>query len=310
MAHKMLLVGSSNMDLSLNISRLPDVGETLSDNGGVSYSPGGGGANVAVALAKFGADAILVTRLGKDLYGQKLYNYYKESGINTSYIKVDKDYPTGFSVRIKESSGAERTLNFPGANDQVNQDSISEAFSAMPDGVFLNFESSFAAAKRTAKCAEQRGIPLFVDASPANANFPLDSLPYAEIFALSAEDTFRYTGIRPTGSQEALRAALNLARKVKARYFVINLGTRGAVIYDGKRCEVISPARIEKLCDTDGANDAFSAALSIEYLRYGDIKSAARYASAAYAITASRFGSSTSIPTDEEIRSFINSTRF
>lgn len=305
MSHKILLVGSSNMDLSLNIARLPDVGETLTDNGGVSYSPGGGAANAAVALAKLGADAILVTRLGADLYGQKLYNYYKESGVNTSFIKVDRDYPTGFSVRIKEASGAERTLLFPGANGQLNQDSVSEAFASQPDGVFLNFENSFAAAQRTARGAEQRGIPLFVDASPANANFPLDSLPYAEIVILSAEDVFRYTGIRPMGSQEALRAALNLSRKIKSRYIVINQGERGAVIYDGKRCEMVGPHRADKLAAPDAANDAFSAGLSVEYLRYGDIRAAARYAVTVYSITASRYGSSTSIPSDAEVRALM-----
>lgn len=310
MSHKILLVGSSNMDLSLNIARLPDVGETLTDNGGVSYSPGGGGANAAVALAKLGADAILVTRLGADLYGQKLYNYYKESGVNTSFVKVDRDYPTGFSVKIKESSGAERTLSFPGANDHLNQDSVSDAFASSPDGVFLNFEISFAAAERTARGAEQRGIPLFVDASPANANFPLDSLPFAEIFTLSSEDAFRYTGIRPVGSQEALRAALNLSRKIRARYIVINQGERGAVIYDGKRCEVVGAPRSVKLVDADAANDAFSAALAIEYLRYGDIKAAAKYAVYAYAITASRYGSSTSVPADAEVRALMTKNRF
>jgi len=203
-----------------------------------------------------------------------------------------------------------RKLSFPGANEQLSQDSVSDAFASAPDAVFLNFESSFAAAQRTARGAESRGIPLFVDASPANANFPLDTLPPAEIVTLSAEDCFRYTGIRPIGSQEALRASLNLSRRIKAKYIVINQGERGAVIYDGKRCDVVGARRTERLADTDAENDAFAAALAVEYLRYGDVKAAAKYAAAAYTITSSRYGSSTSIPTDAEVREYMLKSRF
>ena len=165
-------------------------------------------------------------------------------------------------------------------------------------------------AKKTAELARKNAIPVFVDASPANANFPLNSLPPVEIFSVGTEEAFRYTGIKPTGTQEALRCALNLSRKIVAKYIVINLGDRGAVIYDGKRCEVAGVPSTEKCVDTGAANDAFSAALCVEYQRCGDIKAAARYAEAAYLITSSRFGTSTAVPTDKEVRERLSKFRF
>ena len=77
---KILLIGSANMDLSMNMYKLPEPGETLIDDGGVAYVPGGKGANAAVALTRLGATCVFSTKLGADVHGQKLYNYYKEMG--------------------------------------------------------------------------------------------------------------------------------------------------------------------------------------------------------------------------------------
>ena len=107
---KILLVGSSNMDLSMNLYKIPAPGETLLDDGGVAYTPGGKGANSAVAFAKLGGECVFCTKLGKDSHGQKLFNYYKEVGINTSYIKVDPDAPTGLAVVMKEADGSNRIV--------------------------------------------------------------------------------------------------------------------------------------------------------------------------------------------------------
>ena len=67
---KILVIGSANMDLSLNVYRVPEAGETLTDNGGVAYTPGGKGANAAAALAKLGADATFCAKLGQDMHGK------------------------------------------------------------------------------------------------------------------------------------------------------------------------------------------------------------------------------------------------
>ncbi len=300
---RILLVGGSNMNLSLNITRMPDRGESVKDEGGVSYAPGGAGGNSAVAFARLGAETLFVTRLGRDLYGQKLFNYYRENGVSGDYIKVDPDFATGFTAVIKEADGSSREINFPGANEYLNHDTMIEALAKRPDGVYLSFESGFQNMARVAKNAVARGIPVFIDATPADANYPLETLSPAELFILGEEETRRYTGIRPTGSQDSLRAAFALWRKVNAKYIVINQGIKGAMIYDGRRCEIISPYDgPARPVDTDASDSAFAAAVTLEYLRCGDIKLAAKYALAAAAITASRYGASSSIPKDAELR--------
>ena len=134
-AKKILLVGSANMDLFMNMARLPAAGETLIDDGGVAYMPGGKGANAAMALTKLGARCVFCSKLGADLHGQKLYNYYKDAGIDTSLIKVDHDYPTGLAVVMREGDGTNRIVTYPGANSNLTTENIVEAFSCAPDAV-------------------------------------------------------------------------------------------------------------------------------------------------------------------------------
>lgn len=301
--NKILVVGSSNMDLSMNMYKIPAAGETLIDDGGVAYIPGGKGGNAATAFTKLSADCVFCTKVGADLHGQKLYQYYKDLGIDTSFIKVDRDNPTGLAVVMKESDGNNRILVYPGANNQLSLENVTEAFSCNPDALYIGFEIPFAIAVAAARIADSRGIPIFIDAAPANKEYALESLPEVEIFSPNESETETFTGILPQGADSALRAALALYKRVKAKYIVIKQGDRGAFIYDGKHFSVVPALRLGKAIDTTAAGDAFTAAMTLEYLRNdGDIKGAVKFGVAAGAITVTRRGASSSIPTEDEIR--------
>ncbi len=302
---KVLLVGSSNMDLSLNMYKLPSAGETVIDDGGVAYTPGGKGANAAAAFKKLGADCVFCTKLGADLHGQKLYGYYKELGLDTSYIKVDHDYPTGFAAVLKELDGQNRIIYYPGANNRITTENLIEAFSSMPDAVYIGFEVGFDTALAAAKIATAKGIPVFVDAAPADKSHPLELLPELEVFSPNETETFEYTGIMPAGADSALRAALALYKRVKCKYLVIKQGARGAFVYDGKRYKMIPSFMADRVVDTTAAGDAFTAAMTLSYLECGDIVDAIQFGCAAGAITVSRSGSASSVPTREEVIDFL-----
>lgn len=303
MANKRILViGSSNMDFSMNLSKIPEAGETIIDDGGVAYTPGGKGANATIAFTKLGAECAFATKLGADLHGQKLYKYYNEIGIDTKYIKVDHDHPTGLAVVIREGDGSNRIVVYPGANSHITTEGVMAAFEFNPDAVYIGFEIPFSVALAAAKIAAAKDIPIFMDAAPANKEYDLESLPYVEIFSPNETETFEYTGIMPTTMEASLRAAFALSRRVKCKYIVIKQGARGAFCYDGKRYNTYPAVRSEKVVDTTAAGDTFTAALTLEYLRTGgDIESAIHYANAAAAIAISRPGAAVSVPTSEEV---------
>jgi ribokinase len=293
------------MDLMLNVDRAPAPGETVLSNGGVAYIPGGKGANAALAFSKLGAHSVFCTKLGADVHGQQLFRYYKDCGIDTSFIKVDRDNPTGFAAIVKESSGQNRIILYPGANEKLGTDNLLDAFSSEPDALFINFEISFQTALSAAKLAASRAIPIFLDAAPADKTMPLEELPYLEVFSPNETETFELCGIMPAGADSSLRAAIALFRRVSCKYVVIKQGARGACIYDGKHFDMIPAAHVQKVVDTTAAGDTFTAALALEYLRCSDIKASAKYAAAAAAVAVSRFGASSSIPSEQEVNAFI-----
>lgn len=305
MKNKVLIVGSANMDLSLNMFKVPEPGQTLIDDGGVAYLPGGKGGNAAVAFARLGGEAMLSARIGVDVHGQRLYEFYKSVGINTSALKADHDNPTGLAVVMKEASGENRIVVYPGANSHHTIENIIEAIAMGADALYLNFEIPFTVAAMAARAAAARGIPVVIDAAPASKEHKLESLPEIEIFSPNETETLEYTGIMPSGANSSLQAAIVLSKKVKAKYIVIKQGERGAFVYTGNKYFVVPAMKAGKLVDTTAAGDTFTAALTLEYLRCADIKAATRYAMAAAAIAVTRRGASTSVPTEEEVRRFL-----
>ena len=300
------IIGSSNLDFVMNMYKLPEAGETIVDNGGVTYIPGGNGASAAIAFSRLGAESVFCAKLGADIHGQKLYNYYKEVGLNTSYIKVDHDTPTGLAVVMKEGEGRSRTVVFPGANAQLTTEIILEAFECNPDALYLGFEIPYPMVVAAAKVAASKNIPIFIDATAASKELDLEQLPPVDIFSPNEQEAQELTGILPTSMETSLRAALAIARKSKAKNVVIKQGSRGAFLYDGKRYNTFPAVRADKTVDTTSAGDAFTAAMVLEYLRNGgDIKEAVKYGNVAGAITVTRPGAGSSIPTEEEINHFL-----
>ena len=66
---RILIIGSSNLDFVMNMYKLPEAGETIVDNGGAAYIPGGKGASAAIAFSRLGAESVFCSKLGADIHG-------------------------------------------------------------------------------------------------------------------------------------------------------------------------------------------------------------------------------------------------
>ncbi len=303
MKKKILVIGGSHMELTMNMYKIPDGGETVRDDGGVAYIPGGSGIGWALALSRLGAEAVLSTKLGRDLHGQQLYTYLREGGVDTSGVKVDASLSTELYVNIRTDGGVRRVI-YEGAC--LTKDNIKDAFSTSPDALALSLDLPVELAIYALACAEARGIPVFLDAAHAEDGYPLESLPPVEIFSPNEEEAEKLVGILPIGAQDSLRAAVSLYRRVKCKYLVIKQGERGAFIYDGKHYFMIPPINAGKSVDTSGAGDAFNAGLVLRYLiSGGDIKGAVQYGSVVAGIAITKRGSAVSVPTEGEVVDFL-----
>ena len=305
MKKRVLVVSSANMDFVQRMRRVPNAGETIVEGPdcGYGYVPGGKGANSAVAFARMGDDCVFCTRLGTDANGDRLQSVYQKEGIDTRFIVRDKEAATGLASIFVEESGANRIVVYPGANKNLNADDVEEAFTCYPDAVYLQFEIPDEPVLAAAKFAREKNIPLFVDAGPARADFPLEKLGKVEIFSPNETETRIFTGIDPTSAENCLRAAIKLSGMVDAKYIVIKLGGRGACLYDGKYHHILSAIPVTAV-DTTAAGDTFTAAMIHFYLNGVPMEDAVHLANCAAAIGVSRAGAYTSIPTLKEVVSF------
>ncbi|MBQ9744243.1 MAG: ribokinase [Clostridia bacterium] len=301
---RILVVSSANMDMVMNVDFVPVGGQTVIDKGTYSYVPGGKGANSAVAFSRLGAKCIFLTKLGKDANGDVLLSLYEKEGMDISYIKRDTEVASGLAAILVEKTGQNRIIVFPGANSRIELDTVSEAIAGKPDALYMQFEINYDAIIHAAIEASKNGIPIFIDAGPANKDFPLEKLPELTVFSPNESETEAFTGIAPTDEESCKRASLKLLERVKTKYIVIKLGGRGAYIFDGEK-GIIKPTYDMPVVDTTAAGDAFTAGLTLEYLRTGDIYTSCDFANATGSITVSRHGASSSIPNSNEVADFL-----
>lgn len=306
MREKLLVVGAADMNLTLPVRALPPAGATVTEDGKPRYSAGGGGATAAVALASLGASPLLVARLGNDVHGKRLLRLYNEMGVDTRYITADARASTGLSVALSEVGGESRAVYYPGANRELSSSQIENAFSSgSPVGVCLPMDLSRDVILSASRLAANYTLPTFIDASGMEPDFPLASLARAEVFCPDDRETYTLTGTYPVGSDSCLKAAVELEKRVKARYYVIRLAERGLFLYDGRYCHMI-PAFGVRLPEGAPLARSLTAVLALAYLRNkGDIGAACRYALGYNALLVSHANDPAYTPTDEEITAFV-----
>ena len=308
MKNNFLVVSSANMDMVMSVDRVPLAGETIIENGTYSYVPGGKGANSAVAISRLGGKCTFLTKVGKDANGEALLNLYKSEGMDVSFIKLDENAPTGLATIFVEKTGQNRIIVFAGANQKIEKETISEAIKEKPIALYMQFEINHDAIIHAALEASKNNIPIFIDAGPADKTFPLEKLPYLEVFSPNESETYGFTGIKPTDESSCKEACLVLLKRIKAKYIVIKLGSKGAYVFDGKDGKIY-PSYDIRVVDTTAAGDAFTAALALKYIECKDMDIACKFANCAGTLTVSRHGASSSIPTLCEVEEFYKSIK-
>ena len=144
---KITVLGSLNMDISVTVPRLPAPGATvLGDT--AQFTPGGKGANQAVAAARLGADVRMVGCVGDDDFGRRLLAALAAEGVDAGGVRVVADVPTGLAMIAVDESGENVITVAPGANHQVGPQDVT---AAVPGGQPGNFEQRHAPAPRYAE---------------------------------------------------------------------------------------------------------------------------------------------------------------
>ena len=293
------VVGSINMDLILNMKKVPEVGENVlgTDYG---YANGGKGANQATALAKLGARVKMIGKVADDSNGAKLLENLRNNNIDVSGVATDGSQ-TGLAAIILDGDGKNRIVVYEGANTEIEPKRAVNNMGTDIDLLLLQFETNEEVVINCVNHAVKNGITTVIDCGPAK-NFNLEKMQGATILSPNESETKALTGIYPDNEENILKASKILQERSKAKYIVLKLGDRGSALWNGKELNLFPPYK-SNVVDTTAAGDCFTAALALEYIRSGDIEKACDFGNKAGSIAVSRMGAQSSMPTIDEILS-------
>lgn len=291
------VVGSINMDIILNMNKVPEVGENVlgKDYG---YANGGKGANQAVGLSRLGAKVKMIGKVAEDESGKTLLNNLTANGVDISSVAVNGSQ-TGLAAILIDGEGRNRIVVYEGANAEINANEACASIEDI-DLFLLQFETNEDVVCSCVNKAVSKGIVTVIDCGPAK-NFNLERMQGADIISPNESETFALTGIMPDSDESALEASKILLNRSKAKYAVLKLGEKGCSVYDGNKFRII-PAYPSDVVDTTAAGDCFTAAMALEYMRSGDIYAACDFGNKAGSYAVSVMGAQNSMPTLNDLK--------
>jgi ribokinase len=289
---RIVVVGSANMDLVGLAERLPAPGETVLGDEFV-MTPGGKGANQAVAAARAGGRCTFLGAIGSDSFGVTINARLQASGVDTAHLRTAYG-ASGVAVIMVDHQGENSILVSPGANRTFTGLTAAEkAVVADADVLICQQEIPVSTVIEAGRAASDGGTRMVLNAAPAR-ELPPELLDLVDLLVVNELEARAITG---TGELD-LAALLAVVPRV-----VLTLGAAGAWYgdRDGRSAKV--PAFPVVAVDSTAAGDAFCGALAVAWGEGRDMVEAVRWASAAGAACVRRVGAYPSLPTRADIDS-------
>ena len=300
-----MVVGSTNVDMTVYVNRLPRPGETVG-GGRFKQANGGKGANQAVAAARLGGDVLFVTCVGDDINGHALERCFAGEGIDTSAMKFSRTSSTGTALIYVSDDGENCIAVAPGANSELSVDAL-EALGDTLEGaeyVLLQLEIPSETVYHAVETASSAGTKVILNPAPLSSSIPARILSRLWLITPNATEAEMLTGL-PVRTEEGARAAAAELISRGVKNVVITLGSSGSLVCTGKEC-VMVPARKVEAVDTVGAGDAFNGALVTALSEGRTLMEAARFATVAASISVTREGAQSGDPYRSEVDELIS----
>lgn len=295
---RIVVVGSSNIDMVARVHHLPQPGETVG-NARFLQAFGGKGANQAVAASRLGGTVSFVTSLGNDLFAKVLTDHFKENGISVDYIRLSEKNPTGTAL-IYVSDSAENCIAVsPGANGELTPDYL-ETCKAVFDGA-SEAEIPYQTIAFVAAYAHANGVKVLFNPAPA-CHIDDDLFQKIDILVVNETEVQYVSGLKTSECEIPFIAQNLLDKGVKA--VVITLGVRGAYLATRQESGWVPSYKVSAV-DTTGAGDTFCGALAVACSKEELSQDHLRFACAAAALSVTKEGAQPSIPTRDEVLAFM-----
>jgi ribokinase len=300
-----VVIGSSNTDLVLSVSHIPKPGETIIGHN-FKQVAGGKGANQACAVASFCKETIFLATVGNDGFGKEAVTHFIKRGVNTDYIKEIPGQQSGIALIFVDDSAQNSIGVASGANSALSTDYIIENQKVieLAKYILVQLETPVESILEASRIAAANNIPFVLNPAPAPKNeLPAELYKNTTLITPNETEAEILTGIEVKDEQSAIEAA-NVLRDKGVSKVIITLGKQGVFLSDGRIQKMISGYKV-KAVDTTAAGDTFNGALVAALSIGKSMEGAINFANAAAAVSVTREGAQTSIPSMEEVESFL-----
>lgn len=302
---RVIVIGSINTDMTLRLPVLPRPGETVL-GGAFAVSPGGKGANQAVAARRAGAEVVLVAAVGDDDFGRNALEGCRREGIDVAHVRIISGVASGVALIYVGDDGENMIGVAPGANLELSPDDVDN----LPDSLFqpgdvllVSLEILMETAIRAMERGKRAGMVVVLNPAPAPTGDPeqVRRLPAsADVVTPNRGEAEALVGVSERAGSESDHGICRLL-DLGPETVVVTLGAQGCVAATRHGVqETISPPKVRAV-DAVGAGDAFNGALAVALAEGRPPVEAARWACAAAALAVTRPGAQTGSPTRDEI---------
>lgn len=288
---KITVVGSINMDLVTITTQMPQMGETLLGKQ-FQMNPGGKGANQAVAAARLGADVRLIGCVGNDLFGQDILQHLRNEGIDVSDVEPVTYRTATATITVYNADNS--IIVVPAANHHVTASFVESKREVIADSdvLLVQLEILLEGVQKAVEIAKENGVTVILN--PA----PIQELP-AELI--------RQVDYLTPNEHEQMVLMQQLGEDIREK-LIVTKGSQGLSFWQEGR-ELNVPAYKIDVVDTTGAGDSFNGGLAVALSQGMSLKAACDYGNAVAALSTTKLGAQTGMPTAEEVAQFIQGGR-
>jgi ribokinase len=303
-APHVLVIGSANVDFTVKVERLPQVGETVS-GGDFLLSYGGKGANQALAGHLAGAPVFMIAKLGRDANGELLYQRLIASGLDARGLLRDAEVASGVALIMVDSQGHNLIATAPGSNRRlIVADIQALEADAYVGGILLTqLETPLETFEYGLRRALEAGMTTILNPAPGRPLSP-DVLALPHIITPNETEASLLSDLAVTGVDTARRAGERLLA-LGCRTVIITLGAQGALLVRPGEVRHFPPFPVTPI-DTTAAGDAFNGVLAAALLEGRGLDEAIVRANAAGALCVTKRGAQEALPTRQEIEALLD----
>jgi ribokinase len=299
---EIIVVGSINIDLVIQVPRFPLPGETISGSD-LKLIPGGKGANQAVACARQEIRTGMVGKVGDDVFGIDLLKSLQENRIDTRGVKVQKNSSTGCALIPVASDGENSIILSPGANGKIWPEDVEAAEELIKEAkiLLLQLEIPLETVLAAAQTAQKLGLEVILNPAPA-ADLPSELLGMVDYLIPNQTELELISGVSVQDLASTRRAANRLI-EMGVKNLIVTLGEEGAFLANQDQ-NLLIPGYSVQPVDTTAAGDSFIGGFAASLIKNKSLPDAVDQANLCGALAATRPGAQPSIPTLEELEKF------